>query len=121
GIIGMVLSSFLFMFIGAFFLSKIYEKKINGYENLINNIFGEKLGFFIDTVIILSLFIGYFIMVSGSGALFNQEFNLSKNIGIYLMVILSFITFLFSLEGLSFINSILVPLLVLGIIYFGGN
>ncbi|MBU5294310.1 YkvI family membrane protein [Anaerosalibacter bizertensis] len=121
GIIGMVLSSFLFMFIGAFFLSKIYEKKINGYENLINNIFGEKLGFFIDTVIILSLFIGYCIMVSGSGALFNQEFNLSKNIGIYLMVILSFITFLFSLEGLSFINSILVPLLVLGIIYFGGN
>ena len=121
GILGMILSGFLFMFVGAFFLSKIYEKKINGYKELIDNVFGEKIGFIIDTIIIFSLFIGFCIMVSGSGALFNQQFNFSKNIGIYLMVVLSFIVFLFSIEGLSFINSILVPLLVLGIIYFGGN
>lgn len=121
GIVGMIISSFLFMIIGSFFLSKIYENKISGYEELIGRIFGGKLSYIIDTIIIFSLFIGFCIMVSGSGALFNQKFGLSINVGIYLMVILSFITFLFSLEGFSFVNFILVPLLVLGIIFIGGN
>src|SRR5690606_25578510 len=33
------------------------------------------------------------------------------------MIICAFLVFLFSLEGLSFINSILVPLLIIGIIF----
>ncbi len=56
-------------------------------------------------------------MISGSGAIFKEELGLSYNFGIIIMVILSFIVFLFSLEGLSFVNTILVPILIIGIIF----
>lgn len=56
-------------------------------------------------------------MVAGSGAIFKEQLGLSFNIGIIVMIICCFIVFLFSLEGLSFISSILVPLLVIGIVF----
>ncbi len=66
---------------------------------------------------IFSLYTGFSVMVAGSGAIFKQELNLSFNIGVIFMIICAFLVFLFSLEGLSFINSILVPLLIIGIIF----
>lgn len=56
-------------------------------------------------------------MVAGSGAIFKEQLGLSFNIGIIIMIICSFMVFLFSLEGLSFISSVLVPLLIIGIVY----
>ena len=111
-IVGIILS-----LVGSLLLIKIYNNKINGFDELICNIFGERFGSLLDNIITFSLYTGFSVMVAGSGALFNQELNLSFNLGVIFMVILSFIVFLFSLEGLSFINTILVPLLIIGIIF----
>lgn len=56
-------------------------------------------------------------MVAGSGAILKEQLGLSFNIGIIIMIVCSFIVFLFSLEGLSFISSLLVPLLIIGIVF----
>lgn len=117
GIWGMVVSGILFSLIGSLLLIKIYNKEINGFNELINSLFGKKLGFVLDTIMIFSLYTGFSVMIAGSGAIFKEELGLSFNIGIIFMIICSFIVFLFSLEGLSFINSILVPLLILGIVF----
>lgn len=64
-------------------------------------------------------------MISGSGAIFQEQLGLSFNLGMIIMALAAFIVFLFSLEGLSLINTILVPLLIIGIlfisIYVGGQ
>lgn len=117
GILGMAISGMLFSLIGSLLLIKIYNKKIKGFNELIGNLFGRKLGFVIDTIMTFSLYTGFSIMVAGSGAVFKEELGLSFNIGIIVMAVCSFVVFLFSLEGLSFINSILVPLLIVGIIF----
>lgn len=117
GILGMIISGILFSSVGSLLLIKIYNNKIKGFNELVNSIFGKKIGLIIDTIITFSLYTGFSVMISGSGAIFKEELGLSYNIGIIIMVICSFIVFLFSLEGLSFINTILVPLLIIGIIF----
>jgi len=117
GILGMIIAGILFSLVGGLLLVKIYNNKIKSFNELVNGIFGEKLGFIIDTIITFSLYTGFSVMISGSGAIFKEELGLPYNIGIITMVIFSFIVFLFSLEGLSFINTVLVPLLIIGIIF----
>ena len=56
-------------------------------------------------------------MVAGSGAIFEEHLGLSFNLGIMVMILFSFIIFLFNIEGLSFINSILIPMLIVGIVF----
>lgn len=104
GIIGMIISGIMFSLIGSLLLVKIYNNKIKGYNELIQKIFGRRFGFILGSITIFSLYAGFSIMVSGSGAIFKQELGLSHNIGIILMVVFCFIVFLFSLEGLSLIN-----------------
>lgn len=117
GIIGMIISGILFSSVGSLLLLKIYKYKIKSLNELVGELFGDKFGFVLDTIIGFSLYTGYSVMLSGSGAIFKEELGLSFNLGIITMVVFTFIVFLFRLEGLSLINSILVPILIVGILF----
>ena len=117
GIFGMTISGILFSILGSLLLLKIYTNKINGFDDLLYKIFGKHLSQVLDIIIIISLYTGFSIMISASGAIFKEELGMAYSSGVFFMIILSFIVFLFNIEGLSFINSILVPLLTIGIIF----
>ncbi|MGN9166075.1 YkvI family membrane protein [Tissierellaceae bacterium HCP3S3_D8] len=117
GIWGIYISGILFSVVGSLILIKIYNKKISNFNDMIYIMFKKKIGLIIDIIINLSLYTGFSIMIAGSGAIFKEQLNLPFNFGIMLMLLCSFIVFLFNLEGLSTINSILVPLLIMGIIF----
>ncbi len=117
GIIGITMSGFLFSLLGGLFLLKIYNYRIKGYDDLVGRIFGARFGTFLDAIIAISLFTGFSIMVSGSGAIFKEELEIPFDLGMITMVALSFMVFFFNLKGFSFINSILVPLMILGIVF----
>ena len=121
GLLGMIICGCIFASIGGFFLSSIYELKIRNYRELLNYIFGDKLSLIIETIIAIFLFVGFSIMLSGSGAIFSEEFNLPHSFGIYLMAVLCFIVFIFSIKGLSLINTILVPILIVGIVFLSSS
>lgn len=118
-IMGLLLATILFSLVGAIILLKVYNNKIEGYEEYIRPVFGRKLGGIIELIITTSLFVGYVVMLAGSGAILHQQFGLSINIGIYLMALLTFTTFIFSVKGISAVNSILVPILLVGIVLIG--
>lgn len=117
GIIGVIISGIFFSLLGSLLLIKIYDSKIRDFNQLSAKVFGKRLGFIIDTLIGFSLYTGFSVMVSGSGAIFMEELGLPFNIGILVMILCCFVVFMFSLEGLSFINTILVPLLILGMLF----
>lgn len=116
GIYGIIISGIIFSALGSVLLLKLYKNKVKRFDELICNIFGRRFGGFLDLIMTFSLYTGFSVMISGSGAIFKEELGLSYNIGIIVMVVFSFIVFLFSLEGLSFINTVLVPLLIIGIL-----
>lgn len=117
GIWGMLISGILFISMGSLLLLKIYKNKITSLDDLLERIFNKNTRWLVDLLIILSLYTGFSIMVSGSGAIFKEQLGKTFNQGIIIMIISCFIVFLFDLEGLSFINLILVPLLIIGIIF----
>ena len=117
GIFGMVISGMLFSIAGSLLLIKMYNNRINNLSELSEKIFGRKLWIIFDTLIGFSLYTGYSVMISASGAVFEQELSISYDIGILFMVISTFIVFLFNLEGLSLVNTILVPMLIIGILF----
>ena len=117
GILGMVISGLLFSMVGSLLLIKMYKNRIGSLRHLSEKIFKDKFWIIFDTIIGFSLYTGYSVMISASGAIFEQELSLSYDIGILFMVIATFIVFLFNLKGLSFISTLLVPLLIVGILF----
>ncbi|SHK08236.1 YkvI family membrane protein [Tepidibacter formicigenes] len=120
GLLGILISTMLFCLIGSIILITTYESKINTYNQLLAKIFGKNICKIIDFIIILFLLAGYCIMLAGSGALFYEQFNINHNIGIIIMAITTFFTFIYSLKGLSLVNTIIVPFLLIVIVFIGG-
>lgn len=117
GIWGVYIAGFLFSIIGSLLLIRIYDEKIENFSQLLERIFDEKIGFIVDTLVLLSLYTGFAIMVAGSGAIFKEQLDKPFSIGVMTMLIACFLVFLFDLEGLSFINTVLVPILIVGILF----
>jgi len=120
GLFGSILSSSLFSVVGAIVFYLVYKNRIKGYEELITPIFGRTLSKIVEVIITSYLFISFCIMVAGSGAIFREQLNLSYNLGIAIMIICIMLTFMFSIAGIAVVNSILVPLLIIGIVAIGG-
>lgn len=114
-----MLATILFSIIGAFVLQIVYKYRIKDYEEFIKPIFGWKLSKIFEFIITIFLFIGFCVMLAGSGAIFNQYLNLSYNVGIYIMVTCALLTFMFSIKGISTVNNIIVPFLIVGIVTIG--
>ncbi len=117
GIIGITISGISFSLLGSLLLLKVYNNRIKGFDDLAYKTFGRGFGRVFDAIMITSLYTGFSVMVSGGGAVFKEELGTSSNFGIAVMIALSFVVFLFNLKGLSLVNSILVPILALGIVF----
>jgi len=116
---GVFFATILFSIVGALVLSRVFKDRITSYSEYITPLFGRKVSKIMELIIISYLFIGFCVMLAGSGAVFEEQFNLSFNIGIYVMAILCFLTFIFSVEGISFVNKMVVPFLIIGIFVVG--
>jgi uncharacterized membrane protein YkvI len=119
GVFGIITASILFSGIGAVILVVVYNNKIKGYEELLTPIFGTEVGRLIEIIITLFLFISYCVMLAGSGAIFYEQLNLPFVLGVYIMAVLTLITFFFDIKGISLVNVLIVPLLIVGIISIG--
>lgn len=120
GILGLVLCSGLIGGVIYKTFLTIHSKKINNYQSFLNEIFNiEKrknkylnLSFISNTIVNIFLLITFYIMISGFGAYFEQEFNISKTIGAIILAIICFIILLKDIEGVTKVNSIVVPVLI---------
>ncbi|MEJ8554494.1 YkvI family membrane protein [Tepidibacter sp. Z1-5] len=121
GLIGIIIATALFCLIGSIILVTAHTNGIASYNELLEKIFGKRISKIIDFLIILFLIAGYCIMLAGSGAIFEEQYNINANIGILFMAVATFITFIFSVKGLSAVNTVIVPFLLISIVYIGAN
>ena len=119
GLIGAAISTVLFMIIATVILLKVYNDKIENYQQLIVPVMGKKLSIIVEVIMLSYLFIGACIMVAGSGALFKEQFKISYNIGLIVMTILILFTVMHSVKGIITVNTILIPVLLIGIVFIG--
>ena len=87
----------------------IHNKNINDYQDFLNEIFyrGKKkpknkflnLSYISNIIVNIFLLITFYIMISGFGAYFEQEFKIHRIIGAIFLAIICFLILLKDIEG----------------------
>jgi uncharacterized membrane protein YkvI len=115
GIAGIIFSALLFVYFGKVILHLGKELEADSHQAVIRHACGNKLGTFLDYLIIFFLFGALTAMVAGSGALFREQFNLPPLLGNVVMVTGTALTVLAGLGGVIAAISFFVPVLFVAI------
>ena len=120
GILGLVLCSTLVSIVIYKTFMIIHTRKIYNYEDFLREIFhSEKLSNISNIIVNAFLLITFYIMISGFGAYFEQQFSISSVIGATILAIISFVVLIKDIEGVKKVNSIIVPVLIVVILIIG--
>ena len=99
---------------------------ISNYKDFLDEIYNSNnknkflnLSYVTNILINIFLLISLFIMISGFGAYFEQEFRVNNLIGATILSITCFIIFLTNIKGVTKISSVIVPILIFFIIFLG--
>jgi uncharacterized membrane protein YkvI len=110
GLWGIGLAGLLFGVLGFLALKLIRDYRIESYQALFRILLGPSLGRALEFVVTLFLFAGLVIMLAGSGAIFEEYFNLSPTFGIILTSFAVILALSSKGEGVMWINTVLIPL-----------
>lgn len=122
GILGLLLCSFLIGIVIYKTFLIIHNKNISNYQDFLNVIFYREkkhpknkylnLSYVSNIIVNVFLLITFYIMISGFGAYFEQEFKIHRLIGAIFLAIICFVILLKDIEGVKKVNSIVVPILI---------
>ena len=121
GFLGLLFSNILIGFIVFISFNIVLENNIKTYSDFISFLVGKNkiLKYSTTNIINIFLLISFIVMVSGFGAYFSQEFNLSAFFGATIVSILAFVTFFKNIDGIIKVNSFLIPFLIILILLLG--
>ena len=120
GILGLILCSLMIGIIIYSTLNTVYNKKINNYESYLHEIFNSKKMCYVSNIIVNTfLLITFYIMVSGFGSYFEQQFKISNIVGVIIFSLLCFIILIKDIKRVKIINSIVVPVLIIVVLFIG--
>lgn len=113
GIAGISIAGLLFILLGTKMM--ILSKRIdaNSYQELNIFLFGRFIGRFVNLLMLFVLLGITSVMLSGAGAIFEEQLGLSKQLGMILTIILTTFVMLYGIKGLFRVNVVVVPMLIL--------
>lgn len=113
GTIGIVIATFLFAYIGSKMMLLAYSEKLYTPLEFNNFLFGKKVGAVVTFIILLLLVCVTGVMLSGAGAVVNEQLGLPAIIGTSSLLIITIIIVKKGVEGILSINSFIVPIMIL--------
>ena len=120
GFLGIILSDLLTGFIIYKILKKSNKYSIISYKHLLKNTnLPQNVIDVFNIIVNIFLILSFYIMVAGFATYFKQEFNIPKIIMILITVLICYFTFKKKIEGITKINNIIIPILILIICVIG--
>ena len=113
GTIGILISGLLFVTIGTKMMIIGHRIQASSYQEFNNYLFGKKIGPFINGLTMIILYGITSVMLSGTGAISEEQLGVPYYIGILLTLFLTFIIMVGGLNGVLGINSLVVPMMLL--------
>src|SRR3954469_12918705 len=112
GLIGMLMSGYILIFLGSKLM--VISARINAksYEEFNEYLFGEKIGKVVNLLLMLMLIGVCAVMLAGAGAVFEEQLGLSKASGVIITIALSIIVMLVGIKALFAVNMFVVPLMI---------
>lgn len=113
GVMGIILSSFLFIWLGTKMMLLSHHIGAYSYQELNNYLFGKVLGTAVNLFVFIILLGVTSIMLSGTGAIFKEQLSLPYQAGIIVTIVLCYIVILKGIKGIFLVNSLVVPMMLL--------
>lgn len=121
GLIGIIISGTLSASIIYIVLKTINEKNIYNYSEFLQKINPnhKKINKITQIIVNSFLLISFFIMISAFSAYILQNYQISRYISSTVIVLICYIVFEKSLQGMMKVNTIVVPFLLFFIVFLG--
>lgn len=113
GFIGILIAGYIFIFIGTKIMLISARIRASSYEEFNQFLFGKKLAGIINIFFLIMLLGVTAVMISGSGAVFEEQLGISKSVGSWTTVILASLVLMLGMRGLFTVNSFVVPIMIL--------
>ncbi|NMH71407.1 hypothetical protein HF072_21695 [Bacillus sp. RO3] len=113
GFIAILVSGYLFITMGTKIMLKSHDIKAKSFEEFNEYLFGKWFSKFMNIVMMIMLIGVSAVMLSGAGAVFQEQLLLPKQLGIFLTIGLGFITMMVGIKGLFAVNTFVVPLMII--------
>lgn len=112
GLGAIFISSFLLMYFGGKLLTTAAIIKAKSYWDVTNYLFGRKFANIINVILLLMLLGVSSVMLSGAGALFAEQFLVSRQIGIIITLLLVTYIIIVGVKGILAVNIFFVPMMI---------
>ena len=113
GFIGILIAGYIFIFSGTKIMLISSRIKAASYEEFNQFLFGKKLAGVINVFFLIMLLGVTAVMISGSGAVFEEQLGISKNVGSWTTALLASLVLMLGMRGLFTVNSFVVPIMIL--------
>ncbi|MEH7224956.1 hypothetical protein V7112_14200 [Bacillus sp. JJ1566] len=112
GLIGIGISGFLFIWLGTRIMIIAKRIQADSYKEFNEYLFGRKIGFMVNALMLLVLIGVTSVMLSGAGAVFEEQLGLSYQLGIIVTSGLSIFVLTYGVKGLFGVNMFVVPIMI---------
>lgn len=120
GIIGIIVASILTGIIIYKVLLQIGKMNVKNYNDYMEKMnIHPKIKEVLNIIINIFLLMSFYVMIAGFCAYFKQEFNLPNLVIATIVSLMCYITFMNKIEGVTKINTILIPFLIGMVILIG--
>lgn len=116
GSIGILIACGLFIWVGTKILLLSNRIKAHSLNDLFRYLLGERIGTILQWLMFVMLFGITSVMLAGAGAVFHEQLGLPSFWGRLLICVLCYLLLLRGLNGLLWMNSVVVPILCIFII-----
>lgn len=113
GLIGILLAGYLFIYLGSKLMRMAASINARSYQELNEHLFGKTFGNVINFLLLFMLLGVSGVMLSGAGAVFEEQLGLDKTTGVLFTIGLSIIVMIIGIKGLFMVNIIVVPMMIL--------
>ena len=116
GLAGLTITMILFMYFGHIIMDLGRQLNAQSHIEIIKYSGGKIIGTLVDAIITIFLFGALTAMIAGTGALFEQQFNLPSIFGNILMSVVTAFTVIKGIKGVINSISFVVPFLLVSVI-----
>jgi len=112
GFFGILASGLIFSSLGSKLMRISVKIKAKSYQEFTIFLFGRVAGSLMNILMLIMLIGVCAVMLSGAGAVFEEQLGLSKAFGVIFTIVLSLIVMLVGMKGLFAVNTFVVPIMI---------
>jgi uncharacterized membrane protein YkvI len=120
GVKGCVFAGVMLALTGALIVYTVVHERITNYRQYVERLFGGRMTVFFDLLLAFFLYGGLIVMFVAGGSLFTQLFHLPGWTGFLITGVFLYTSLLMGEEGILWLNTAMVPGMILLILFVAG-